>query len=550
MTPGHGRTGGDLLVESLAAVNTHVAFGVPGQHALGTFDALRRSGLRYVGNRTELSAAYAADGYARRSGCPGVVLVSTGPGALGTLPALQESAAASVPVVVIASQIPQAGLGKHQGYLHELSDQRAAGRGIVKDAQLVRNHGSIADAVVQAWEEALTPPHGPVWLEIPQDILLQPTDLPPVEALNFEPGNRSARSELIGQAARRLNEARRPAIIAGGGVVRAGAEAALLELAERVRAPTVTTFGANAAFPRNHPLAMQSWLEDQYTTEFLEEADVLVVVGSGLGELTSNYHTLRPRGAIIHIDASQDKLGANHPSLSIHADAEAALVDLAANVQRRQPDGVAERRVADLLTRVRARLSDQHLEHEEGLLAAVRNAIDSVQPADIPSYWDMTMLAYWAWSAWDGKRPGAMQSAQGSGGLGYAYPAAVGAAAGGDGPVLAVSGDGGAAYGLAELATARQHELDVTWLIVDDGGYGILREYMADAFGEAYATELTRPDFVQLAQSFGVPAVASSPSTLEADLAAALSAAGPSVVVLETEIRMFEPTHRRESSAS
>ncbi len=163
------------------------------------------------------------------------------------------------------------------------------------------------------------------------------------------------------------------------------------------------------------------------------------------------------------------------------------------------------------------RLDGQDLALERSVIDAVRGAL----PDDAPSFWDMTILAYWAWSAWDARVSGAMQSAQGAGGLGYGFPAALGAAVAraGDGPVLAVSGDGGAMYGLADLATARQHDLDVTWLIVDDGGYGILREYMTGAFGSAYATELTRPDFVALAQAFGVPATLTTPETLQADLA-------------------------------
>lgn len=155
----------------------------------------------------------------------------------------------------------------------------------------------------------------------------------------------------------------------------------------------------------------------------------------------------------------------------------------------------------------------------------------------------MTILAYWAWSAWD-PRGGAVHSAQGTGGLGYGLPAALGAAAVHDGPVLAVSGDGGAMYGIAELATARQHDLDVTWLIVDDGGYGILREYMNGAFGRASHTELTRPDFTALASSFGVPAVRTTVERLADDLKSALAAPGPSVVVLPALLRMFAPTHR------
>ncbi|NEB81553.1 thiamine pyrophosphate-binding protein, partial [Streptomyces sp. SID14478] len=137
-----------------------------------------------------------------------------------------------------------------------------------------------------------------------------------------------------------------------------------------------------------------------------------------------------------------------------------------------------------------------------------------------------------------------LHSAQGAGGLGYAYPAALGAAvADPTTPVLAVSGDGGALYSIAELATARQESLNVTWLIVDDGGYGILREYMTDTFGDTEGTELTRPDFVALAESFGVPATRTTPGALRDDLAAALAAPGPRVVVLPALLRMFAPTH-------
>jgi acetolactate synthase I/II/III large subunit len=113
--------------------------------------------------------------------------------------------------------------------------------------------------------------------------------------------------------------------------------------------------------------------------------------------------------------------------------------------------------------------------------------------------------------------------------------------------VLAVSGDGGAMYSLAELATARQYDLPVTWLIVDDGGYGILRAYMTEAFGETTGTELSRPDFVALAESFGVPAVRTSPEKLREDLSEALSAPGPSVVLLPAVLRMFAPTHLDQS---
>ncbi|WP_438293724.1 thiamine pyrophosphate-binding protein [Streptomyces sp. HUAS TT7] len=536
LNPPPGRNGGDLVVETLAGLGATTVFGLPGQHALGMFDALRRSDLRYVGLRVENNAGFAADAYGRITGEAAPLLLSTGPGALTSLAALQEAAAASSPVIAISSQVPTAGLGGgRHGYLHELRDQQASFRDVVKSVHTVRSQSQIPSAIAAAWESALTAPHGPVWVEIPQDVLLAETALPVVTPMDAFPEDIVPRPELTAVAAELLASAARPVIVAGGGVVRADASGKLLALAEKLDAPVVTTFGGKGAFPWEHPLSLQSWLEDRHTTDFLEDADVLLVVGSGLGELSSNYHTFQPRGRIVQIEADLGKLESNHPALGIHADARIALQALLETVPERT-DGAAAERVRTVLAKVRARIDAQDLGEEQRILAAVREAL----PAGAPSFWDMTILAYWAWSAW----PGAMHSAQGAGGLGYGFPAALGAAvADPSHPVLAVSGDGGAMYSIAELATARQYDLPVTWLIVDDGGYGILREYMTDTFGEATATELVRPDFVALAESFGVPAVRTSADTLTADLSKALATPGPSVVVLPALLKMFAPTH-------
>ncbi|MFC8505481.1 thiamine pyrophosphate-binding protein [Streptomyces sp. NPDC057411] len=540
LDPPQGRTGGDLVIETLSGLGATTVFGLPGQHALGMFDALRRSDLRYIGLRVENNAGFAADAYGRITGEAAPLLLSTGPGALMSLAALQEAAAASAPVLAIGSQIPVAGLGGgRHGYLHELRDQQASFRDVVKSVHTARTPSQIPSAVAAAWESALTAPHGPVWVEIPQDVLMAQTILPVVTAMDATPEEAAPRPELTALAAHLLANAERPAIIAGGGVVRSDASGKLLALAERVNAPVVTTFGGKGAFPWEHPLSLQSWLEDRHTTDFLEDADVLLVVGSGLGELSSNYHTFAPRGRVIQIEADAGKLEANHPAIGIHADARLALQALLETAPER-PDPTAPERVEAVLAKVSERLAAQDLGLEQQVVAAVRAAL----PDAAPSFWDMTILSYWAWSAFDARRPNTMHSAQGAGGLGYAFPAALGAAAADPSqPVLAVSGDGGAMYSIAELASAKQYGFDVTWLIVDDGGYGILREYMTDAFGETTGTELTRPDFVALAESFGVPATLTTPDTLTQDLARALKTPGPSVVVLPALLRMFEPTH-------
>ncbi|TXL89090.1 thiamine pyrophosphate-binding protein [Streptomyces sp. IB2014 016-6] len=540
LNPPAGRSGGDLVVETLHGLGATTVFGLPGQHALGMFDALRRSDLEYVGLRVENNAGFAADAYGRVTGEVAPLLLSTGPGALTSLAALQEAAAASSPVLAISSQIPSAGLGGgRHGYLHELRDQQASFRDIVKSVHVVRTASQIPSAVAAAWESALTAPHGPVWVEIPQDVLLKETTLPLVTAVDATPRELPPRPELIAVAAHALSHARRPVIIAGGGVVRADAAGKLRALAEKLAAPVVTTFGGKGAFPWEHPLSLQSWLEDRHTTDFLEDADVVLVVGSGLGELSSNYYTFRPRGRVIQIEADLGKLESNLPALGIHADAREALSALLESVTARTDPAAGEwarDAVRTVLAKVRGRIDAQGLALEQQVLASVREAL----PATSPSFWDMTILAYWAWSAW----PGPMHSGQGAGGLGYGFPAALGAAAAdATKPVLAVSGDGGAMYSIAELATARQYDLPVTWLIVDDGGYGILREYMTDAFGESTGTELARPDFVALAESFGVPAVRTTPEALREDLSKALAAPGPSVVVLPALLKLFAPTH-------
>ncbi|WP_410639962.1 thiamine pyrophosphate-binding protein [Amycolatopsis sp. lyj-346] len=541
------RIGGDVVVETLRALGADTVFGLPGQHALGLFEALRRAGdLRVISGRVENNLAFAADGHARArlaANPDGPVpvtplIVSTGPGALLTLASLQESRAASVPLLGISSQVPVAGLGGgRHGYLHELPDQQASFRDVVKSVHVVRRASQLPSALREAWTSAATAPYGPVWVEIPQDVLLGPAGIPPITSVTAAPPALAPLPELVAAAAELLAAAGDPVILAGGGALRSGAHAELLALAEALRAPVISTFGGKGVFPQDHELSGRSWLEDWHTTEFLAAADVLLVLGSGLGELSSNYREFAPRGRVVQVEADLGKLESNHPALGIHADVRLTLQALLEWVPMRASDGRAEKAVAGLLARVESRLAGQDLGAERKLIDDIRAAL----PDGTQTFWDMTIAAYWAWSAWnpDGAP---IHTAQGAGGLGYGLPGALGGAVAG-GPTLAVSGDGGAMYGVAELATAVQHGLDVTWLIVDDGGYGVLREYLTGAFGHTTATELARPDFVALAAAFGVPATLSSLDTVGADLAAALRTPGPSVVVLPALLKLFAPTH-------
>ncbi|MGV9798076.1 thiamine pyrophosphate-binding protein [Mycobacterium sp. NPDC003449] len=532
------RNGGDLVVETLTALGVSHVFGIPGQNALGLFDAIRRSDLRFISSRVENNSAFGADGYARVTGEVGVLFLSTGPGALTALGALQEAYATGVPLLVIASQVPRSGLGLRRGMLHQLDDQKASAVNVTKSVATVRQAAEIPSLLADAHAVARSAPAGPVWVEIPQDVLLEATAVPPVVTVPTAVTHRGPRPELIDAAAGLLNSAERPVILAGGGARRsAGGAETLLVLAERLDAPVVSTVGGKGAIAFDHPLSAASWIEDRHTTELLEDADVLVAVGTAMGEVTSNYFTFAPRGRLIHIDAQARVLEANHPALAIHADAAAAMTALADRIHPRD-NGPGAARAAALRKAVQDRLSGQDLGTELALMADLRAAV----PSRTHTFWDMTIAGYWAWSAWD-PQDGTFHSAQGAGGLGFAFPAALAAAIATGERTVAVSGDGGAMYSIAELATARQHDANITWLIVDDGGYGILREYMSAEFGVATATELARPDFARLAASFGIAAHTAGTDTVGELVAATFATDGPAVIVLPALLKMFAPTH-------
>jgi acetolactate synthase-1/2/3 large subunit len=265
--------------------------------------------------------------------------------------------------------------------------------------------------------------------------------------------------------------------------------------------------------------------------------------------VSSNYFTMEPRGRIIQIDAEPRVLESNRPALGIRADAGQALtslddaLDASLSADADWHGATPQTVVKETLAKVARRLDGQDLAVERKFMADIREAV----PADMQTFWDMTISAYWGWSCWD-SRDGEFHSAQGAGGLGYGFPAAIGGALGLQGQgrparVLAVAGDGSSMYSISELATARQHNAPVTWLIVDDGGYGILREYMVGAFGKATHTELARPDFVKLAEAFGVPARRVKPADVGDALREGFAADGPNVVVVDVLLKMFGPTH-------
>jgi acetolactate synthase I/II/III large subunit len=291
------------------------------------------------------------------------------------------------------------------------------------------------------------------------------------------------------------------------------------------------------AFPDQDPLFAGSACDEGSFKELVAEADVLLAVGTELGAETTGQYALELSGQLIHLDAAAERIGSTYPALALVGDARATLGELLPLVERKRRDGGA--RAARVHERIASGLDGQDRRLERQLLDTIR----AVVPPDAVTAWDMTILAYWAAAHFPIGVPRRFHYPLGSGTLGYAWPAALGAKlAAPDTPVLAVVGDGGFLYGLQELATAAQYGLDVVVLVVDDGGYGILREYQRDSFGETTAVDLHEPDYTAVAKAFGVRAERTDPDGLGDALERACAHDGPALVHLPTLLRMWAPT--------
>ena len=528
------RIGGHVVAESFEALGAEVVFGLPGIHALAIWEGLRQSSVRYLGFRTELNAGFAADGYARVSGRPAPLLLSTGPGALNSLTALMEASSSHVPVVAVASQIPAGLIGRGKGYLHELRDQAASFAPLAKWTARAGSADEIPELLAEAWRRAASPPTGPVFLEIPVDLLTGETDLPRVDELDGSPMEPPLAD--VSAATALLAASERPVIWAGGGVLRSGAWDEVRALAERLGAPVATTYMGKGAFPDDHPLSLGSACDEGAFQEAVSSADVLLCVGTELGAETTGQYSLSPTGRVIQIDVEPKRIGATYDALALIGDAKTVLRALLDAVPERDAGG--ERLARETRAQIDRGLREQNHDFERGLLESIRAAL----PRDAVGAWDMTILAYWAAAHFPALEPRRFLYPLGSGTLGYAWPAALGAAAATGGPTLAVVGDGGFLYGIGELAGARQNGLGAKLLIVDDGGYGILREYQRESFGETFAVDLVQPDFPALLGAFGVPNRAATPDSLAEDLLWAIATEGPAAVVLSAHLEMWTPT--------
>lgn len=521
MTP----TVADRLFDAVAGVGVTSVFGLPGVHALGLWDSLSRTDLRYIGFRHEQAAAHAADGYGRATGLPGVVLSSTGPGALNMLSALAEAKVSSSPVLAITSTIPSQYLGKKKGYLHETDDLMPAFATATRYAATVSEAAEFPEKLERALDAAIGPRPGPALLEIPMDVIsAECGEVPFTKRSRAMPTD-----DEVAQAALLLSLAARPVIWAGGGVLRSGASDALTALAELLGAPVVTTFMGKGAVTEDHPLCAGTMVRQPEAIAMIEQADLMLAVGTRFSGMATSNWNLRPPSQLIHIDIDPEEVGRNYPvRLGIVADAGAALGAIADALKARldgpkdpSPQAAQVRQAA--LARARHEGPD-----EMGMLDAIRRAI----PPEVVTVHDMTVPSYWAVPFLTNTEPNTFHYPYGYASLGFSFPAAIGVwASNPQRHVVSFNGDGGFQYHLRELATAAQTGAKVIALVFNDSRWGVLEAFAKSRYENDFGMDIAGPDFVALARSYGVPGNRVDDADALADaLGEALAVQGPSVI--------------------
>ena len=501
-------TGGRALVESLKAHETDLLFGIISVHNLDFFDALYDSldGIRYVGGRLELGCGYMADGYARASGRPGVLITSTGPGAADSMGAMGEAYHSGSPVLEITTNVEVEFLNSNKCVTHEPKDQLGMFRSVTDWNALVTDVESIPDHVQEAFHRFQTRRPRPIELEIATDLLGQEADvevIPPRE-VTVPQGDPA----MIERAAEALIKARRPVIWVGEEVLHNGGTEQVMKLADLLGAPVVSGDGGKGAFPEDHPLSLgqalgrRIWGENP-VQDFIGTCDVALVMGSILPYRSTAGVGLGMPQTLIHILLDGEAIGKNYPTaMPIVANSKAALeqiLSLIGDKDVHKGDSYV-REIAELKSQTYESLKEQW-PNELYTLEAMR----SVLPRDTVTCWDPTVPTSRASRGFQTLEPRTFMHPHGWAGLGFAFPASLGAKlAKPESPVVCVTGDGGFQYNFQELGTAAQYGINPVVVMFNDSAWGVLKQRQQDNFnGRVIGTDLVNPDFVKLFDSYG-----------------------------------------------
>ncbi len=524
-------TVGDVIAAYLEACGLATAFGVISIHNMPILDAIARRGkIRFVPARGEAGALNMADAYSRVVGGLGVGITSTGVAAGNAAGSMVEALTAGSPVLHLTGQIETGYVDRARSYIHEAHKQPDMLKAVSKAYFRVWAPEQALGVVKEAVRLALTPPAGPVSVEIPIDVQGAPCPMPAdLSTLPIQKPEPSPR--LLDQLADRVASARRPLIWLGGGA-RGAAEAAR-KLAD-MGAGIVTSVNGRGTVPEDHPMSLGAFNVSKPVEAFYGTCDLMVTVGTRLrGNETLKYTLKLPR-PLIQVDADPAMDGRSYPNdLFIHGDADAVLTGLVERLDGRLKTDNAFG--GDLAAAKDAAIDDLR----DGLGAPYAAIVDQVRagyPDAAPWVRDITVSN----STWGNRYIDLSQPRQGvhslGGAIGQGLPMAVGAAlAAPGGKAVLLAGDGGLMLNIGELATAKQEGADITMILMNDGGYGVIRNIQdAHYGGRKHYSDLTTPDFGHLCTSLGVDRwLVQTPEAFGAAFESALAVDGPAVVEVD-----------------
>lgn len=525
-------TAGEAMIEAAAANGVDTVFGIPGAQIYPLFDGIYKNNLKLIVPRHEQSAAYMAMGYAKSSGKTGTFAVVPGPGILNTTAALCTAMGNCSPVVGLTGQVPSEFVCQGRGHLHELKDQAGTLKSIIKEAFFIKESEDTAQVINQAYACARSGRPGPVSVEMCWDTMVSETEF--VAAAPVEQQLPEIDPDTLKSVAEMIARARKPMIMCGAGAQHASAE--VTALAELLNAPVTAFRSGRGVVSEDHPLGVSAVAARQ----LWEECDLLIGIGSRLempylrwGDYMHYERKPSTGPALIRIDVDPAQMEIFAPDLGVIGDSAQvcrALHDLL--LSRVSPD--PERRQAIANAKAVAWNALQQLQPQMAYLDVIRQVL----PRDgfyVPE------LSQMGFTTWVGGLPVYEPRTYVEGGyqgtLGYGFPTALGVkVANPDKAVISVSGDGGFMFGVQELMTAAEFNIGLVSIVVNNHSYGNVRRDQEQGFGSRFCgSELATPDFVKLAESFGVRGYrVTSPEALKPVLARCLELGQPCLIEIQS----------------
>ncbi|MAU86636.1 MAG: thiamine pyrophosphate-binding protein [Alphaproteobacteria bacterium] len=498
------RSGAHILVESLVNEGLVNIFGIPGVDTLSVYDAfLDHPSIKAINVRHEQSAVFMADGYYRASGNIGVALTSGGPGALNTLTAMGTAHNDSSAILHLLNDNPAHVRAKGRGYFHDVRDQYGIFRPVIDFGYQATMPHEIPDSIRTAATALKSRRPKPAMVEIGGDAFKIHSDISIGEKSSSH--RRKATDEELNQIVDALYQSKKPMIWSGGGVVHADCSEELIKFAETLNAPVITSQTGKGSIPFDHPLHVGNWSNEKPVREFIDDTDLVIILGSRLSYFPTGGWTLKFPGKVIQIDIDPAELGRNHPvNLGVVSDLGNALGRINTIIDSKK----IEFNTAERKPEIKALLDRIHRALGKPVEVEVLDQLRSALPPETIVFNDPTTIVFWMRSYWKTYLPRTWFVPSGFGTLGFALPSAIGAkVARPDVPVVAMHGDAGVMFTIQDLMTAVEHQISVILFVFNDQGYGVERRHQDHLYGRRSGVDIKSPDFVGLAKSFGANAI-------------------------------------------